>query len=346
MEYTLIPNTSIKVSKICLGTMTYGEQNSEAEAHEQLDYALAHGVNFIDTAEMYAVPGRQETQGSTERFIGSWIAQRKNRDQFVLATKIAGPNPYFHYIRPNLGFSKEAIHDAVHKSLERLQTDYFDLYQLHWPDRNANYFGKLGYKHVEQEQWEDRIGEIVYTLDQLMQEGKIRHYGLSNETPWGLMRHLNESDRLNLTRAKTIQNPYSLLNRTFEVGLAEIALREQVGLLAYSPLAFGLLSGKYRNGQKPDQARLTLFPQMNRYSKPQSAAAVEQYADLATAHGMSLTQMALAFIHEQPFVTATIIGATTMDQLKENLTSIEIKLSDVVKKEIDAIHELIPNPAP
>ncbi len=346
MLYNLIPNTSLKVSKICLGTMTFGQQNSEAEAHEQLDYALAHGVNFIDTAEMYAVPGRKETQGSTERFIGSWIAQRNNRDRFVLATKIAGPNPYFNYIRPNLGFSKEAIHDAIHKSLERLQTDYIDLYQLHWPDRNANFFGKLGYQHDADEMWKDEIGTIVQTLDQLVKEGKIRHYGLSNETPWGLMRHLHESEKRNLTRPKTIQNPYSLLNRTFEIGMAEIALREQVGLLAYSPLGFGLLTGKYRNAQKPDQARLTLFPQMSRYSKPQSATAVEKYADLAAANGMSLTQMALAFINQQPFLTANIIGATNMVQLKENIESIDLQLSELVLKEIEKIHELIPNPAP
>ena len=346
MKYTHIPNTDIKVSKICLGTMTFGEQNSEFEGHEQLDYALANGINFIDTAEMYAVPGRKETQGSTERIIGSWIVKRKNRDQFVLATKIAGPSPSFTYLRPNLGFSKEAFEDAVNKSLARLQTDYIDLYQLHWPDRNSNFFGKLGYQHQLDEAWEDNILEIIKILDDLVKSGKIRHYGLSNETPWGVMRHIQESQKHNLTRVKTIQNPYSLLNRTFEVGLAEIAMREKVGLLPYSPLAFGILTGKYRNSEKPTGSRLTLFPQMNRYSNVQVENVVEKYSTLAEDFGMSLTQMALAFINQQPFVTSNIIGATNLNQLKENIESIQFDLPGTLMNEIDKIHKTQSNPAP
>ena len=346
MLYTKIPQTDLKVSKICLGTMTFGEQNTEQEAHEQLDFALANGVNFIDTAEMYAVPGRKETQGSTERYIGSWITKRKNRDSFILATKIAGPNRNFEYIRSNLGFSKSAFEDAIHKSLTRLQTDYIDLYQLHWPDRNANYFGKLGYKHISEENWQDNINEVVHTLDQLVTSGKIRHYGLSNETPWGLMRHIQESEKQQVTRVKTIQNPYSLLNRTFEVGLAEIVMREQIGLLPYSPLGFGTLTGKYLKGQKPDQARLTLFPQMSRYSKTKTSEAIEKYALLAQENGLSLAQMALAFVNRQPFVTSTIVGATNLNQLLENIESIDILLTDEILQKIEIIHESNPNPAP
>lgn len=346
MKYTNLPNTDIKVSKICLGTMTFGEQNSETEAHEQLDYAINQGVNFIDTAEMYAVPGRAETQGSTERYIGSWLHNRKNRDQVVLATKVAGPNPSLNYIRPNLGFSKAAIYEAIDKSLTRLQTDYIDLYQLHWPDRKVNFFGQRGYKHNAKDTWTDNFLEVIQILDDLIRAGKIRHYGLSNETPWGVMRHLDEARKNNLTQVKTIQNPYSLLNRTYEVGLAEISMREHVGLLAYSPMAFGILSGKYLNNQKPKDARMSLFPQMSRYLNSQVAFAVKKYADLAKENDMSLAQMSLAFVTQQDFVTSTIIGATTMKQLKENIASIDIHLSDAILQEIDIIQELQPNPAP
>ncbi len=346
MKYTNLPNTDMNVSKICLGTMTFGEQNTENEAHQQLDYALDQGVNFIDTAEMYAVPGRAETQGKTERFIGSWLKKTHKRTEVIVATKITGPSANMGYIRPNLGFSKEAIHDAIGKSLQRLQTDYIDLYQLHWPERNTNFFGKRGYRHFEEEQWKDNFFEVISTLDALVKEGKIRHYGLSNETPWGVMRHLEESGNNNLTRAKTLQNPYSLLNRTYEVGLAEISMRENIGLLAYSPMAFGILSGKYLHEQKPKNARLTLFPQMSRYLNEQVNFAVTQYAALAKKHGISLAQLALAFVNQQSFVTSNIIGATTLAQLKENIDSIHLQLSDELLKEIDLIHERQPNPAP
>jgi len=346
MKYTNIPNTDIKVSKICLGTMTFGEQNTEAEAHKQLDYAISKGVNFLDSAEMYPVPGRAKTQGRTEQYIGSWLHERNNRDKVVLATKVAGPNRSMTYIRENLGFSKEAINEAVEKSLQRLQTDYIDLYQLHWPDRNVNFFGRRGYKHDTNEQWEDTILSVIQTLNELVKSGKIRHYGLSNETPWGVMRHLTETNEHNLSRAKTIQNPYSLLNRTFEIGLTEVSFRENVGLLAYSPMAMGILSGKYLKGKKPKNARLTLFSQMARYNKPQVAVAVQQYADLAAKYKMNFAQMALAFVSQQDFVLSTIIGATNLEQLKENIDSIDFVLSDEILKEIDFIHESYPNPAP
>jgi len=346
MKYTTLPNTDIKVSKICLGTMTFGEQNTEDEAHEQLDFALDHKVNFIDTAELYAVPTKPETQGLTETYIGNWIQNRKNRDQLVLATKIAGPSRDLSYIRPNLNYTKEAITEAIHKSLKRLKTDYIDLYQLHWPDRSANFFGKLGYQNNNNSTWEDTILETIKTLDDLVKEGKIRHYGLSNETPWGVMRHLQESKQHQLTRAKTIQNPYSLLNRTYEIGLAEISIRENIGLLAYSPMAFGLLSGKFLNGKKPKNARITLYPQMSRYNNPQVVGIIEKYAALAQEYGISLAQMSLAFINQQDFLTSTIIGATSIAQLNENIKSVDLDLTDEILEKIDTIHQLQPNPAP
>ncbi len=345
MKYTTLPNTDIKVSKICLGTMTFGEQNSENDAHQQLNYAVDQGINFIDTAEMYAVPGRKETQGSTERFIGTWLKDQK-REDLVVATKIAGPNPGLSYIRDNMGFSNDAIDDAIGKSLQRLQTDYIDLYQLHWPERNANFFGKRNFKHKIDEKWEDNFKQVIEKLDLLVKEGKIRRYGVSNESPWGLMRQLDESDKNGLTRCKTIQNPYSLLNRLFEIGTAEISMRENVGLLAYSPLAFGMLSGKYLGGLMPEGSRLKLFPVFSRYNSNESKFLTQKYAELAKTLGISLAQLSLAFVNQQPFVTSNIIGATTLDQLKENIGSIDVNLSQETLEEIDTIQELQPNPAP
>ena len=345
MKYTYLPNTDIKVSKICLGTMTYGQQNTEAEAHEQLDYAIDQGINFLDTAEMYSIPGRKETQGSTERYIGSWLKDQK-REDLVVATKITGPMPYFNYIRDNLGFSREVIHSALDQSLKRLQTDYVDLYQLHWPERNVNFFGQRNYTHRENEPWTDNFREVIETLDGLVKEGKIRHYGVSNETSWGVMRQLEESRNTGLTRCKTIQNPYSLLNRTFEINLAEVSLREKVGLLAYSPLAFGVLSGKYLGGKLPEKSRTKLFPNYSRYSNPQALALTEKYKEMADRHGLSLTHLSLAFVNQRPFVTSNIIGATTLDQLKENISSIDVTLSEEMLREIDEIQALQPNPAP
>lgn len=344
MIYTNIPNTAIKVSKICLGTMTFGQQNSEDEGHEQLDYARSQGVNFIDTAEMYSVPGSKETQGSTERIIGTWLKNQK-RDDLVVATKVTGPSDYFSYLRDNLGFSKAVVQEALELSLKRLQTDYVDVYQLHWPERNANFFGQRNYKHDPNEAWKDNIAEVIETLDQLVKEGKIRHYGLSNETSWGVMRHLHESEKHHFTRCKTIQNPYSLLNRNFEINLSEIAMRESVGLMAYSPLAFGVLSGKYLNEKMPENSRLKLFPQYSRYSTDQCTFLTQKYMDLAQDLGVSLTQLALAFVNHQDFVVGNVIGATTMSQLKENIGSTAVKLSDEILDRIDEIHELQPNPA-
>lgn len=345
MKYTTIQNTNIKVSKICLGTMTFGEQNTESEAHEQLNYAVEKGINFIDTAEMYSVPGRKETQGSTERFIGSWL-QHQKRENLIIATKITGPSPGLSYIRDNMGFSNSAIDDALEKSLKRLKTDYVDVYQLHWPERSTNFFSQRNYKHNFNDKWEDNFKEVIEKLDSLVKEGKIRHYGVSNETPWGLMRHLEESKNNNLTRCKTIQNPYSLLNRTFEIGLAEVAMREKVGLLAYSPMAFGMLSGKYLDGKMPKNARLTLFPVFSRYNSNESRFLTQKYADLAKELNISLAQLSLAFVTQQPFVTSNIIGATSMEQLKENISSIHVKLTEETLKKIDEIQELQPNPAP
>lgn len=345
MKYTTIPQTDIKVSKICLGTMTYGQQNTEAEAHEQLSYAQDQGVNFIDTAEMYSIPGRKETQGSTERYIGSWLKDQK-REDLVVATKVTGPMPYFNYLRDNLGFSREVIHSALEQSLKRLQTDYVDVYQLHWPERNVNFFGQRNYIHKNDEAWTDNFHEVVETLDGLVKEGKIRHYGVSNETSWGVMRQLQESDKNGLTRCKTIQNPYSLLNRTFEINLAEVSMRENIGLLAYSPLAFGVLSGKYLGGRMPEKSRIKLFPNYSRYSNPQALHLTEKYKEMADRHGMSLTRLSLAFVNQRPFVTSNIIGATTMEQLRENISSIDIDLNQEMLAEIDEIQNLQPNPAP
>jgi len=345
MKYTKIPKTDIKVSKLCLGTMTFGEQNTEAEAHEQLDYAFSKGINFLDTAEMYSVPGRKETQGNSERYIGSWLKSQK-REDVVVATKITGPNPGLSYVRDIMDFSNASIDEALENNLKRLQTDYVDVYQLHWPERNANFFGKLNYKYNSEEKWNDNLGEILHKLDSLVQEGKIRHYGVSNETPWGLMRFLEEGKNNNLEAVRTIQNPYSLLNRTFEIGLAEVAMREQVGLMAYSPLAFGVLSGKYLNDKMPEKSRLKLFPVFSRYNSKEASYLTSKYAELAKKEDLSLVELSLAFVSQQPFVTANIIGATTMEQLKENIATIDINLSDEILEEIDAIQLLQPNPAP
>ncbi|MET1258769.1 aldo/keto reductase [Flagellimonas sp. DF-77] len=346
MKYTRLPNTSIRISKICLGTMTWGRQNSEEEGHQQLDYAFEQGVNFFDTAELYPVPAKKELYAVTEEIIGSWFKKTGNRDKIVLASKIAGPADFTKHIRTT-GFSKDSLITAVEGSLQRLQTDYIDLYQLHWPERNTNYFGQRGFNADTTDFWQDNIHQVLETLRDLVKQGKIRHVGLSNESPWGTMRFLEESKvHQDLPRMLTIQNPYSLLNRLFEVGLSEIAIREKIGLLPYSPLGFGVLSGKYLGGKKPRKARVTLFPNYNRYSNERSVEATQRYYDLAEAHGLSLTQMALAFVNTRAFVTSNIIGATSMEQLKENIDSINVELSDAVLDGIEAIHSDIPNPAP
>ncbi len=346
MKYTILGNTDIQVSKICLGTMTFGEQNTEEDAHIQLNYAISKGINFIDTAELYAVPSTAENNGLTEKYIGTWLKDRTDRDQLIIATKIAGPATFAKYIRDPLRFTPDQIRIAIEGSLQRLQTDYVDLYQLHWPERKTNFFGKLGYVHDTSDEWEDNMLEILQTFSTLIQEGKIRYFGVSNETPWGMMRYLHLADKHDLPRCVSIQNPYSLLNRTFEVGLAEIAIREQAGLLAYSPMAFGLLSGKYHQDEKPNDARLTLYPRMARYNGHLSYDATSKYIQIAEKYGFTLAQLSLAFVNSQPFLTSNIIGATTMDQLKENIDSIDIELSEDILKEIDEVHTEIPNPAP
>lgn len=348
MKYTTLGNTNIKVSKICLGTMTFGEQNNEAEGHEQLDYALDQGVNIIDTAELYAVPSKAENNGETERIIGTWINSRKNRDKYIIATKVTGPSASggLKYIRENLNFSREQIEIAVEGSLKRLQTDYIDLYQLHWPERKANFFGKKGYVHDPNDPWEDNFLEILEVFRDLIQAGKVRYFGVSNETPWGLMRYLHLAEKHDLPRCMSIQNPYNLLNRTFEVGLAEVAIREQTGLLAYSPMAFGLLSGKYHQGKDAEGDRLNKYKQMARYNSQNCHNATQKYLEIANNHGLSLAQLALAFINQQPFLTTNIIGATSMKQLEENIRSIDVTLNPEMLKEIEEVHQLISNPAP
>ena len=343
MKYTTLPQTNIKVSKICLGTMTWGEQNTEAEGHEQMDYAVKKGINFFDVAEMYPVPARAETYGFTEKIIGTWLKKTGNRSKIILATKIAGPGDYTAHIRTN-GFSKEGITDAVHNSLKRLQTDYIDLYQLHWPERPVNSFGIRDFPYGTKSDWQDNFSEVVETLNGFIKQGKIRHYGLSNETPWGAMRYINEATSKGLAKPITIQNPYSLLNRTFESGLSEISIRENIGLLAYSPLAFGVLTGKYLNNT-PKDGRITIFPRLSRYSSPQCSDATTKYLAVAKKHGLSLTHLSLAFINQLPFVTSNIIGATKMEQLKENIESINIELSEEIIEDINAIHTIMPNPA-
>ncbi|QED38311.1 NADP(H)-dependent aldo-keto reductase [Antarcticibacterium arcticum] len=344
MKYTTLPNTDIRVSKLCLGTMTWGQQNTEAEGHQQLDMALEKGINFIDTAEMYPVPARKETQGNTEKIIGTWLQKSGNRDKIILASKIAGPGRAMAHIRPNLGFSKAAIDEALELSLQRLNTDYLDLYQLHWPERNSNYFGKRGYKVDEDEEWQDNFSEILNYLDEVIKSGKVRHIGLSNESPYGVMRCLEEA-RKGSPRIITVQNPYNLLNRKDEIGLTEIYHRENIGLLPYSPLGMGTLTGKYLN-KMPENARLTLFPQYSRYSNAQALEATKRYCSIAEKHSLKAGQMALAFLEQQPFVSSTIIGATSLEQLEENIESIKLELSEEVLQEIDAVHEAIPNPAP
>ncbi len=344
MKYTTLPNTDIKVSKICLGTMTWGNQNTQDEGFAQMDYALDKGVNFFDCAELYPVPATAERYADTEKIIGNWFAKTGNRDKVVLGTKIAGTGDYTAHIRTS-GFSKEALNEAVDNSLKRLQTDYIDIYQLHWPERESNYFGVRDYEHNPNDKWEDNFNEILHNLDDIIKSGKIRQVGISNERAWGTMRYLEETKRHNLPRMVTIQNAYSLLCRQFEGDLAEVAHRENIGLLAYSPMANGVLSGKYIKGIAADNARLKLFPRFARFSGDQATEATRRYLKIAEENNMSLAQMSLAFVNERPFVTSNIIGATSIEQLEENIESINISLSEEVMKAINAVHAVMPNPA-
>ena len=345
MKYTKLPNTDIKVSKICLGSMTWGNQNTETEGHLQLDYALDQGVNFIDTAELYPVPATAEKQGKTSKIIGTWLKKSGNRDKVILASKIAGPGDYTAHIRTT-GFSKQSIKDAVDNELNRLQTDYIDLFQLHWPERNTNTFGVRDYQHSPNDAWQDNFKEVLESLDEVIKVGKVRNIGLSNEKAWGTMRYLEESKKNNLPRPITIQNAYSLINRVYEGDMAEISMRENIGLLVYSPMAFGVLSGKYIKNTAAEDSRLKLFPRFARYSSNQATNATKQYLELAEDNNMSLAQMALAFVNQREFVTSNIIGATNLEQLKENISSIDLELSDEVLNAINKIHNVIPNPAP
>ncbi|CAL2103942.1 putative NADP(H)-dependent aldo-keto reductase Tas [Tenacibaculum sp. 190130A14a] len=346
MKYTTLPTTDIKVSKICLGTMTWGRQNTEADGHEQMDYALERGVNFWDTAELYSVPATPETYGATEKIIGNWFKKTGKRDQVVLASKIAGGGDYTAHIRSGK-FGRKNITEAIEGSLKRLQTDYIDLYQLHWPDRGVNCFGIRDYPYKTSTKEAENHLEILETLNDFVKQGKIKHVGLSNETPWGTMKYLQTAKDHNLPRMVTIQNSYSLIHRGYEVGMSEVSMRENVGLLAYSPLAQGVLSGKYLNGGQPEGARGTLFPRfIARYMTDGAQKAVAEYLKIAEKHGLTLTQLSLAYINQLPFVTSNIIGATKMSQLKENIDSINIELSHDILKEIEAVHAAIPNPAP
>ena len=346
MEFRKLGNTDIEVSLICLGTMTWGEQNSEKEAHEQLDYALDSGINFIDTAELYPVPPKKETQGLTDQYIGNWIGLRKNRDKFILASKVTGRSGMDWFRGSETRLDRDNILQSVEDSLKRLKTDYIDLLQLHWPDRKSNFFGNLDYKHSEEDDFIPLELQLE-ALSELVKSGKVRYIGLSNETPWGVAKFLELSKTNNLPRIVSVQNPYSLLNRSFEIGLSEIAIRENCGLLAYSPLAFGVLSGKYLGGKKPKGARLTLFgDQFTRYTKERSIQATEEYERIAKKYNLDFAQMSLAFINRQPFLTSNIIGATTMEQLKSNIGSLGISLSEDIISDIETVHSSNPNPSP
>jgi len=351
MEHRTLGRTDLKVSAICLGTMTYGEQNTEADGHAQMDLALDHGVNFFDTAELYSIPPKAETQGATERIIGSWFAARGNRSRVVLATKAIGrsQNTWFRADGSEGRINRAQLTEALEGSLKRLQTDYIDLYQLHWPDRPTKFNANpaiFDLKDYEPATDETSIGEQLEILDGFVRAGKVRHLGLSNESAYGTMRFLNEAERHGLARVQSNQNTYSLVSRTFEVALAEIAMREGVGLLAYSPLAQGYLSGKYQDGKLPQGSRKQLFDRMQRYEGPGSSEAVDAYLALAGELGLDPAQMALAFVTARPFVTSTIIGATSMEQLRTNLGSIEIKVTPELEARINAIHMVHQNPCP
>ncbi len=346
MNYKKLGNTDLNVSTICLGTMTWGEQNTQEEGFKQMDYALDQGVNFWDTAELYAVPPRAETYGHTEIIIGNWFKKTKKRDKVILGTKVAGPmRAYLRGGANNYGLEK--MTEAINDSLKRLQTDYIDMYQLHWPERNTNTFGRLGYEHKENENW-TKFEDVLGNLQRFIDSGKIREIGLSNETPWGVSKYLELSKEKKLPRMISIQNPYSLVNRTYEIGLAEISIRDEIGLLAYSPLASGYLSGKYRNEKYPKGSRMERDWDFwkYRYNTPNLKNAVEEYCKISEKYNLNMSQMSLKFCEIQPFMTSVIIGATTMEQLKTNIESVNVNLSDDVVKEINKVQTIYPNPCP
>ena len=345
MEFRKLGNTNLNVSSICLGTMTWGTQNSEKDAFEQMDYSIDQGINFFDTAELYSVPPTKDSYGKTETMIGNWFEKRKNRDKIILASKIAGPG--LDWIRGGKNsFSEKKIEEAIDNSLKRLKTDYIDLYQLHWPERSTNCFGRREYKVDKNEgKWND-FENVLQSLEKFIKNGKIRYIGVSNETPYGLSKYLEISKNKNLPRMMSVQNPYSLVNRTYEIGMSEISIREKCGLLVYYPLASGALSGKYRNGQMPKNARMTLFKGWERMLNPLAMKAYDEYYKLSKENNMTMVQLAQAFVNSRPFVTSNIIGATSMDQLKENIDSIKVELTEEIMEKINLIHNNNPNPAP
>ena len=346
MKFKKLGHTNIDVSLICLGTMNMGEQNTQEEGFKQMDYSFEQGVNFFDTAEVYAVPPRQETYGKTEEIIGNWFIKSKKREKIILATKMVGPG--VEWIRNGGGnYTEKNIAIAIEGSLRRLQTDYIDLYQLHWPERNTNYFGKRNYEHDSSEEKGNGLESVLKALKKFVDQGKIKYIGISNETPWGLSKFLEVAEQLNLPRIVSVQNPYNLLNRAYDIGMSEISCREKVGLLAYSPLAIGYLSGKYRDNQIPKNSRIGLFGDFwTRYKEDNAKKAVDDYYKLAKENGLTLTQMSLAFVNSRPFMTSNIIGATTMEQLKENIGTADIDLSDEIVEKINLIHSNNPNPTP
>ena len=346
MKFKKLGSTDLNVSLICLGTMTWGEQNTQEEGFEQMDYALERGINFFDTAELYAIPPKEKTYGKTEEIIGNWFKLRNNREKVILASKIAGPG--LKWIRGGGSqYSPDSIEQALNDSLKRLKTDYIDLYQLHWPERNTNYFGDLDYEHDEKEKNWNSFESILETFKKFIDKGKIRYIGLSNETPWGFSKFLQIAKEKKLPQIVSVQNPYNLVNRTYEVGMAEISMREKTGLLAYSPLAVGYLTGKYRNKKIPKNSRLDLFyKNYPRYHNERTYKAVDEYFNIAQKYKISLAQLSQAFVNSRDFVTSNIIGATTMDQLKENIDSINVSLDEKIINEINLVHDKLPNPAP
>ena len=345
MKFKKLGKTDIDVSLICMGTMTYGEQNTDVQAYELLDYAFDQGVNFYDTAEMYPIPPKPRTVHRTEEILGKWDTFNKHRDKVIMASKVVGPGEFMKHIRGGPRLKKEHIIAALEASLTRLNTDYIDLYQLHWPDRNTNYFGKKDYVHDSNEDMVP-LEEILEALTSLKQSGKIREIGVSNETSWGVMKYLSLSESKGLARMQSVQNPYNLLNRTYEINLAEVSHRESIGLLAYSPLGFGALTGKYLNGNSPEGARITKWPHYSRYSSSEAVSATEEYVRIAKDLGISPATLALAFVNSRSFLTSNIIGATNIEQLRENIKSIECELNDETLELINQVHRKFSNPAP
>ncbi len=345
MKFKKLGTTNLDVSLICLGTMTWGTQNSEKDAFEQMDYSVSAGINFFDTAEIYSVPPNSESYGKTEVMIGNWFQKRKNRDKIILASKVAGPG--CDWIRGGgNNFNEKKIGEAIEGSLKRLKTDYIDLYQLHWPERSTNFFGRRDYSINESEGDWHSFESILEALQKFIKSGKIRYIGMSNETPYGLSKYIELSKSKNLPRMMSVQNPYNLVNRTYEIGMSEISIREKCGLLVYYPLAAGALSGKYRNGQMPKNSRQALFKGWQRHLNPLAMKAYDEYFKLAKDHNLTMVQLAQSFVNSRPFVTSNIIGATTMEQLKENIDSVDIELSDEIMEKINQIHNNNPNPSP